>query len=73
MQSVVAQVEAALRRKFGSMWQAAAAFDSQYCGGRLVMELHRDPLDPAIADFVSRHTGIDMFAKCWHNEAHPSA
>lgn len=54
------QVREALVNKYGSVWQAALAFDPQYSGGRLLAELSATPVNPRIVHFVYKSVGIDL-------------
>ncbi len=60
------QAKRALVAKYGSMWQAAAAFQpfkTPLSGARLQAELNATPVDPILADFVFAQVGIDLTGK----------
>ncbi len=57
--AVTTQVRQALVAKFGTLWQAALAFDNgQLSGGALVRAL-KDPT-PLLKNWVLEHTNIQL-------------
>jgi hypothetical protein len=67
--SLAIKAKLALYQKYGSLWKAAAAIDSQYSGAWLLHKLLQVPADPRVAMFVQKEVGIDLTAAPEHQEA----